>query len=381
MEVVPYAAAQAMEYAAANPRAIQALGLAARGAGSAFRSWNKRKRRQRSKSAPVANKKKPGKHFRARQQNNRVAGKTRRKGRRRKKTLASRIAKLEKFGTKMATYRVKDIVYFQESHAVNTCAYIEKTTVSKNFIEGKIDALPFMDRAATPEADVINLTSTGIRNNIIISNPWSRMVIKNNWHLPVVIHVYWWVCKSDTASTPLSLMLTDDDNIGIGDSSTNFDTYPSDYKAAGHVWRVAKSAKASLQAGDEIHSDYNQKTFNYDPELQDTINHTYFKGDVLCMIRTSGVLCHDKATTTEVGTSEGKIDCCFYRRFDVRYPSDAAFLKYEVTKNPGALAAGGRPQGLKWKISSNPHRDSGNKTQFHLELNPKRWGRSGGGGF
>lgn len=296
---------------------------------------------QRARHNPAAP---PGKHYRARQQTTRVVAKKNRRAHHTKATMKQRLNKLEKYGIQLARYKARDTIYFQINNAVNVCAYTEKGSIDSVFIETRIDSLPYINTADSAIVN-INLTASGISNDVTIENCYSKLLVKNNWHLPSEVSVYWFQCVDNTSTLPVAYMLADDANFGITDADTNYQIWPSDFPALRKTWKILKVDKAVLNAGDELQSVHLRPRFKYNPETKDALLVTYLKGDVWCVIRTQGVLCHDVTTTTEIGLCETRLDCSLSKRMDVRYSSDAKFTKFETSEFSGTLAAGGETAG------------------------------------
>lgn len=305
-----------------------------------LRDWTKVKRKPKSQSS----KRKIATKSIARGSGKRlILKKTRFK--RRKVSLKKRVTKLERLQSH-ATHDYRQVITSVATCSVSECGYKLAEGMVSSVIETSIDALTYMDRAATPALDTINVNNNGLRNKFNLNNCYVRFQGRNNMERPIWVDVYCYVCKDDTSQNPIELIQADQANVGISvDAEVNPLLYPSDFDAVKSHWKLVKHAKAFLNTGDMIQLAYTRKQRKYDPELKDSTPETYLKGDQIFLIRVAGCISHDVTAQTSVGSIDGQLDYHVTRKWKVQYPSDAPFYKIETqvglsNQSNGAIAGG-----------------------------------------
>ncbi len=270
--------------------------------------------------------------------------KTRR--RKTKRTIKSRVRRLEILGKSLATQKIRDIQFERVACSINQCAYFHSDMWNQNFKESKLQVMEFMDRAATPALDSMSLTGTGRRNYILLDRIYLCANMINNGHLPVDGTVYWVKNVIPTSVNVPETMNVDDANVNVSSASVNVQTYPSDFSAVKSTWKFLRSEKFHLKGGDSFTSKFFPRSEKYDPELNDALdNKLMTKGDISFVIRIQGTICHGVTTSTEVGLGDGSLDIQLIRNFDIRYPSDAQFLRIRTDIDDETLTGGAQQAG------------------------------------
>ena len=254
---------------------------------------------------------------------------TKKRRRRRKTTLRKRVRNLEmKDPNAVRTYRSVGALQF--SCSPNQCAYASAQLWTSTEKEAAFVSLDFMDRAATPAQDVISPTLTTLSNKILFKNTYLKCTMANNGAIPCNVTAYWVQTKVNTNDNPKQAMTEVDDEVGITDVDTNILVFPTDLPQFSRIYKILKTEKACLRAGDQMVSKYVKKNDKYDHLSHNQHGLSYDRGDIFCMLRCEGVLSHDKTNVTNVGSSEGTIDYEVYISTKMVYPSDFKFKTVTV---------------------------------------------------
>lgn len=257
-----------------------------------------------------------------------------------KKSLKDRVVRLERDVVDPATRIVKKISTSQKNCSPNVCSYSTNFAWYPTQWEEFITDLRFIDRAATPAADTIDLSNQSYSHELDFRNIFLSYSGKNNGQIPMKLKVYTFECIGPTGanSTPTELMDAYDGVFAVSSSTTDILLYPSDMrKAWSDKWKILKTNSFSLNAGDEFSVSHSIKQFKYDVKAHDVVGSVYPKGCVLFVLRLQGVLCHDKTTTSEVGFSDSTIDTFAYIKYEIKYQSDASFTDMKVSSTLGTV--------------------------------------------
>lgn len=328
------------------PAGIAAAGLAAaRGVFGTFKRGrgqsNSQPRKQRAgkryktKSTATVMQSRSGVTYRKRKRVSRAS---------KKRSLKKRVRALERMSKNIAVHDYRYTDSIQVTHNNNECAYGIINGCTAQSIEESIDNLTFIDRAATPALDSIDLRTLGRHHDVNVADIFCSVVLRNNAVIPCIVDIYTLIAKDDTGYTPLTAMTQDDANYNVTDSNVNIQTYPSDFALFNRKYKIVKHARSQLNGGDEMKMVYSRKLRKYDPEVNDEIN-TYNAGDQFFFIRTMGVVAHDATTTTSVGRGDGGVDVVFQRKWKIKYPSDAKFKTIEPVNQLDTMAVNAEVSG------------------------------------
>lgn len=294
----------------------------------AFDKVEKAKKSVRSKKRKVTGIKTTAETGVSRKQLSRGGG-----GRKKQKTIKDRLKALENNKPKEAIHDYRNIDGKYCVWSLNQCSYTVIAGVDTALFEDAIDNLTFIDRAATPAQDSIDLRDQTIAHNIEMRDIWSELYIRNNNEPPAILDVYSLRVTDASSYNPGSVMTAQDGSFGIGDADTNIQIYPSDFPMFLNHYKILKHEKVTLSGGDSFKMYYSIKKRKYEPKMNDALATTYLKGDHIWFIRAQGVPSHGAADNNLVGTCGGKVDVLIKRKFKVCYPSDAQFYKIETNNS------------------------------------------------
>lgn len=259
-------------------------------------------------------------------------GKTKRKT----KSLKKRVSALERNITHAVyDYRSYDDLYV--ANAINQCAYGQQTVFSNGLIEGGMNAIPSVDAGAAVNIDPTDNTKNFKSLKMLITDIYVEMVLRNNSLNPVHLDYYLIRCTEKTNDTfATQATAIDQENLISNDWSTNFLTFPSDLVK--NSWKIVKHTKKYLNPGDELHEYYTRKSFKYDPETYDNDATTFSQGDLACLVRIEGAVCHDATTPSTIGKSDGSVDVVFKRKWRYKWNAELPFHRIETVNSLGAVA-------------------------------------------
>lgn len=256
--------------------------------------------------------------------------------------ITKRLKTLEISAPKKAIRMCRGTSAAQYTSNANSIEYTNLAIWYSQHYAQKIDNLRFFDRGTTPGDDTINIANTAFATNVLFRNIALRIEGRNNNTLPCKPKLYWWRCKEDTSLNPTDIQATVQTNYGVSNANSVVGNFITDYrKEIEQYWDLVKVDTFSLQPGDEFNSNFNMKTFKYDPARYADYSATYHKNDIVVTFRMIGVIGHDSGTTSSVGILPSGIDVLVHRKFFIHYQSDTSFRDIEIETNLGAFATGG----------------------------------------
>jgi len=218
--------------------------------------------------------------------------------------------------------------------------YIGANTSS--FCELALAGLKFFD-PATPNTLVTASGASGsYSRGYEIKSTYSRLMVKNNYQIPVKVSVYVVKPKGDTGVDPVTAFES-----GLADQGAQSDTsvlvHLTDSVVFNELWKIEKKVSRTLLPGKDFEVNTSSKPFIYNPATYDTHQLIYqpqWKSSVF-VIRLEGVLAHDSAGA--VSTTEGSIDYKRQNKVVVSYDSGTPGLRTlaHTDNMPGAFTGAG----------------------------------------
>jgi hypothetical protein len=308
------------------------------------------KRSKSGKPRGVITARRSGVEIVARQGRQRKSAKvTRRRTRRKKKSLRKRVSALEKNSTQYSNKISRVRTYGSALCEDNQVSYSTVPTWYPSHWEGLINDLKFYDvkHAGTNQIVSSDATDTGYLGDVNFANIYCRLRVKNAWDIPVRVTVYTLQYKDEMSDSAGTVLTNCDDPQGVTDVAINPCTFPQDFSYWNSKFKVLQTDKAVLQGGDEMVSSYSRKYMKYDPEIHDLESGpTYDRQSVVFFIRLEGMLAYDavndlRSGTPAIGQSSGGIVYQLDRNCSIRYPSTGVKLRYyDATANGGTLSNG-----------------------------------------
>lgn len=167
-----------------------------------------------------------------------------------------------------------------------------------------------------------------------IHNMHSKIVIRNNYRIPVKIKVMLVTPKVDTSITPETAFTTGLTK-QLSPSATSTLVHFSDSDMFRELWSVVKSKSFELKNNKECSLSHSTSAFEYDPSLYDSHSLLYQKTAKACrwLIRIEGVLAHDSVVTTEQGLANCGVDFAVESKWVIKY--DAGTNLNDVSLSDG----------------------------------------------
>lgn len=266
------------------------------------------------------------------------------------KDLKKKVNKIEKELKEDEGYMAfRYVESYQQISTVNNCVFGEYLLSNPSTIESAVvSKIPYTNTAAPATKATFDATTLNypIRYKL---NLKCKMVVRNNGLQPGWLH--WKVVASNSNDsnaplTDLSAQLTIQNlTAALTNSTTHPGFYWSDCKNIGKFWKTVSSEKCFLNPGDEC-TIFHNEDFVYDPEDHDRQSESYMKKySRFIILRSMGVVSHDKTTTTEVGISDTRFDIVLFKTFGVKVNTDVKFYSSYDTNNLDAQAAGAQIAG------------------------------------
>jgi hypothetical protein len=256
----------------------------------------------------------------------------------RKKSLRSRVATLEKYKPKQATKEYRNVDAQNIICTANNCVYENFNGLTSSILESASTDVQFIDRGATPAPDSINLTDQTYQHKMDFRNLYTHIRFKNNNEMTAVLDVYCMICTDASGNPPLTWMTSQDSNFGVTDIDTNINCYPSDSSELLKHWKIEKHTKAVLGAGDTLDCYYSRKRRLYDPKAKDTSGVTYQPGDQVWFMRLQGDVVHGSNDAT-IGYGNPTVDYVVKRKVTLYYTAETPFHKIESVNSLDAMTS------------------------------------------
>jgi len=166
---------------------------------------------------------------------------------------------------------------------------------------------------------------------------YSRIDVRNNYKVPVVVDIYCVTAKQDTNIAPTTSVTNGLTDLGISSPSTDIQCFPTESPQFQDLWKIVKHSQVELQPNLETTLKWSCDPFSYDPSIVDSHNQTFQKEmrSMAWFIRVMGVLAHDSSVTTDIGQAPAGVDVMNTRIFTIKYPGGADF-EYMITTNGAA---------------------------------------------
>lgn len=234
------------------------------------------------------------------------------KGRKRSKvSIKKRVAKLErKTKENMAHHKFKIDEKFQVSCLTNTCAYNSTQFMSGAQFLTVLGAIPYTLESNPSVENSFNMGVVAQPLNIKI-DAFATATLRNNYLYPACLKIYILKPKVDNGDAPkddIQNGLTELANPSINNWASHL-FYPSDSKRFLQKWKVLQTQDIRLQSGDEATINYKEK-FVFDHKEYSELSAAYTrKYSRVFLVRICGVVAHESATESNIGTAPAKVDC------------------------------------------------------------------------
>lgn len=149
---------------------------------------------------------------------------------------------------------------------------------------------------------------------------YTQTTLVNNYQIPVKVKLYCVSPREDTSITPITAFTNGLTDVGAPASTSPF-VDVTDSPQFTKLWKIEKTVKKVLQPGQVLKASHSEKDIMYNPAIYDSHSLDYQK-KYKChywFCRLTGVLAHDTAVTTEIGTAPCGVDFQIQNKFVVEY--------------------------------------------------------------
>lgn len=162
--------------------------------------------------------------------------------------------------------------------------------------------------------------STGTYQREYLFDPSFVFMARNNTSIACKLRCYLLLPKTITMITPSNAV-----NDGLNDKGSGLLTstlaYPTDSEVFNTSYRIVKSWIKEVQPGQEVVHRYKGKPFKYDPSVDDQYVAQYYPdwSGATVLWRLEGIVGHDDADTSEVGTMGASVDIMTWSTYLITY--------------------------------------------------------------
>lgn len=198
----------------------------------------------------------------------------------------------------------------QESANANECYYTHLLLNAKSQLDSATDntTVQYIN-AGVPALQVVDLNDHTTVDSAKINFHRTQAIseIRNNWSVPVHMHVYKLFCRESSGTSPMTRFDTDMKAKGITTPLTDVRFYLYDAQQTfKRYWKIYSRSEHLLLPGEEITLSLKRnRPFKYDP----TEANQYIKGITQALvIRIQGVVAHDSTSTADIGYQAVRYD-------------------------------------------------------------------------
>lgn len=260
-----------------------------------------------------------------------------------KKTLKQTVKALQKSVRADQAYHTHRRREAQDlTSSATECSYTSVFPTNLSILEGAMSNLRYYD-PATPGTLVTADAATGTyTRQIHFSSIYKKILIRNNYQVPVNVKVHSFVPKADTSTTPTAFYTAGITDQTISGADTQPISYITDIDIVNENWKIVKTVSRLLEPGKQFTCYHSVKSFDYDPSNADTHALTYQKkyGAHVWVVRLEGALGHMPSTDVQ-GTLAGEVDMIGDWTFKITYDAGVNLNDYSYSNTAGAVDSTG----------------------------------------
>lgn len=242
------------------------------------------------------------------------------------------VAKLANATT--GTRTIRRVNQYKIESNPSECKYENHEVTSVTIFEDILNPLRFYD----PNTNGIvqkDAAAGSYERDFMFTNITSKLTIRSNYLLDVVVTVYCCQCRADSNITPSSAFvngITDQTDSGATNHDTNPYYFPTDVDLFNQLWN-SKSTKLFLPAGAQKSIKCAWGPVEYSPAATDGHTSEYQRKtkDHVWLIRVEGTLGHENAAPNNVTTMAAGIDVRQVDTYTVKYAAGTDVKDYKIT--------------------------------------------------
>jgi len=267
--------------------------------------------------------------------------KAKRKPKTKGQKLAKQVRHLQKqVNANTSTLKYKSKVFGSVKASANQCAYIAYS-ITTSSLETVLQNLRYFDPSAPGTYKTVDFT-TGTQSKSVEAQFYSKIELRNNYKVPVIVDVYCVVPKQDTNITPDTAVSNGLTDLGISSASTEVQCFPTESPQFRDLYKIVKHSQVELQPNLAETFSWSSDRFDYDPSIVDSHNQTFQKEmrSQSWLIRVMGIVAHDSSVLTEISQAPCGVDFVVNRHYTIKYPGGADFEYMIVSTNGAAFTNG-----------------------------------------
>lgn len=204
----------------------------------------------------------------------------------------------------------------------NQSNYLSVSGMGQAFVDLALTSVKFFNPSVPGTLTNVDLEALTRYQKIHFSKVYHKLTVRNNYVTPAYVKVYQCVPRIDTSDSPTTCYTAGLTDVGAP-SAVSPNVYITDSPNFNVQWKIRKSVRKVLQAGQEITMSYSEKPFDYDPSDTDAEPHTFGRRHRSCVyaILVCGRPAHDSVVTTQHGLCDAGVDYEIVRHLEVSYNS------------------------------------------------------------
>lgn len=260
----------------------------------------------------------------------------------RKKTLGSRLKRVERELKSDMSYKYqKNVHTFPVVCAVGSSVAAEGIAIDSGDIRSSITALPIGTGTA------INGTGVAENTQLTIKNCWSELVAANITDTACFVNIYACRIKTNSAVGALASYHNANDDSGlnvVAAGAMEVTAYPTLFPDFKKQVTIVDSVRCYLRAGDQAKLSFSIPDFKWSDDYYDDHPVQYLKGkNMVFLIRVEGDVCFDVVDLNRGSTAPSKLMCKMRTNFTVEYAGNVASRIFDTDNTMQTSAFTGVP--------------------------------------
>lgn len=229
--------------------------------------------------------------------------------------------------------------YIYRERQASSLTSTQKTVARADFnawslatIEGVVNELPYFNPSVEETRITVDFNAGTYAKKVWFSSVTSSVNAKNNYNVPVTVHISLCIPKIDTDDDPLLSFtngISDVSKPGFNYNATTPMLRLTDSPNFNNYWKVIKTKSKVLLPGHSCYLSYTTAGFWYSPQIADTNNRTFQTALKAHSYHVSiqGAAAHVTGVPTEIGYQIGGVDMIDKRSACVKYDGGGPEMK------------------------------------------------------
>lgn len=254
---------------------------------------------------------------------------------RKQKNLKNQVKELSRLvKSEQAVHIHRKRACYNQGVAQNAIYFVSSSAMAGNSVSNLEEAIANLKyyNPSVPGTLTTAAGATGtFSKEFYFKRSYHKMVVRNNYQVPVSVTLYSLRNKADTSIDPNTAYTNGLTDVG-GISSTSLLAYPTDSLQFQDLYKIDNSTNKVLQPGEQAQIICSNKPFMYDPSLPDSHGLSFIKQYECHVfgIRIEGTLGHDSTVTTEQGFLPCAVDFYIESVYEIHYDAGAGLKQITV---------------------------------------------------